>query len=607
MKLPTLRRSRERGAALPLALVYLFVTATFVVTLLGAVDNERKGVSLQVDRTQGWKLAEGVLQVGENVLLDQVSNYRPLATPTAAGNYVVLTGSHAYGGLDGTWSAARATDTSGPVPVLAPPTVRVDPSGLQTLVTPYVITAVVRNGDASTTLRRHIELEQTPIFQFLAFYASDLEVLPGPAMTLGGRVHTNENLYLGAGTSLTLDTKYVRAAGKLHRHRKDDNSVQSGWIKIKNQLTSTLVTLQSQSNLAASGIGSTYGLDSDFNGWEINGDNQFTSPGEMPPFKIQAANQFGGTLGTGDMGVKKLQHPSIGAIDAFTAVPGGTGGDYVQTTPGNFVAVTPGTGTHAQGYYHDNAGLVVRNSQVFNTAGVNITALMPSGFLATRTMWDQREGKTVTLTQINLNRLKDMDGVATTIDPCPYFPADGLLYAYRTDTTSTTGSGIVLSGGSELNAGLTVVSPAPVYVHGNFNTVNKKPAAVICDTAHLLSSAWNWTNSSTSGLKIANSTTYNLAFIAGNKNTTAGAYNGGFENFPRFHENWTGKVCTIKGSFVNTWTSKIHTGNWVYGGNHYTAPDRNWTYESNFDDTAQLPPFTPMAVSTRAVAFEMSQ
>src|SRR6185295_4571137 len=37
-----------------------------------------------------------------------------------------------------------------------------------------------------------------PVFQFIALYATDLEISPSPPMRLQGRVHTNGNLYLNA-------------------------------------------------------------------------------------------------------------------------------------------------------------------------------------------------------------------------------------------------------------------------------------------------------------------------------------------------------------------------------------------------------------------------
>jgi hypothetical protein len=152
--------------------------------------------------------------------------------------------------------------------------------------------------------------------------------------------------------------------------------------------------------------------------------------------------------------------------------------------------------------------------------------------------------------------------------------------------------------------GLTVVSPAPVYVHGNYNTVGKKPAAVITDTINLLSSAWNFTKAP-GQVKTAANTTYNFAMITGNNNTTPGHYNGGFENLPRFHEDWSGKTCAITGSFVNLWFSQVATGPWVYGGAWYSAPNRVWNYETMFDQ-GKLPPFTPMVITTRTVAWDVT-
>ena len=89
--------------------------------------------------------------------------------------------------------------------------------------------------------------------------------------------------------------------------------------------------------------------------------------------------------------------------------------------------------------------------------------------------------------------------------------------------------------------------------------------------------------------------------VSGNSATTASSYNGGLENLPRFHENWNGVRCNIRGSFVNMYESQYATGNWVYGGDRYTAPVRNWSYETAFNDVANLPPFTPMAVSVEDV------
>jgi len=51
------------------------------------------------------------------------------------------------------------------------------------------------------------------VFQFIMFSEPDLSVFPGPNFTIGGRVHTNGNLWLasGAGSTLTTMGKWTAA------------------------------------------------------------------------------------------------------------------------------------------------------------------------------------------------------------------------------------------------------------------------------------------------------------------------------------------------------------------------------------------------------------
>ncbi len=146
-----------------------------------------------------------------------------------------------------------------------------------------------------------------------------------------------------------------------------------------------------------------------------------------------------------------------------------------------------------------------------------------------------------------------------------------------------------------------MVSEGPLYVQGDFNTVDKKGAAVIGDAVNPLSNSW--TGSKSQGtLPKASDTTYNMAIVTGNHETSVGSYNGGFENLPRIHEKWSTKNCNITGSFVNAWQSRYATGEWSYGGDVYAAPKRNWAYDTFFNDVDNLPPFTPRVVTSVDVA-----
>ena len=281
-----------------------------------------------------------------------------------------------------------------------------------------------------------------------------------------------------------------------------------------------------------------------------------------------AQTLWNGTVKSGSMGTSILETPTVGATD-----PGG--------------------------YFNNNADLVIRDSTAF-FRGSNVTALLPAGTLSTTSIYDGREGTYVPVTTVDMAKVK----------LTPYFPPNGLVYATKTSNSAATPKGIHLKNGNDLGGALTLVSDGPVYVQGDYNakpsdpTYLKKPAAIIADAVNLLSNNWNNSKGPSSSLPAASSTTYNFAMITGNQNTSGGAYNGGFENLPRFHENWTGVTARIRGSFVNLWRSRIADGAWVYGGNKYTAPNRDWDYDTDFNDPAKLPPFTPLAVSISRTVYE---
>src|SRR5262249_32791680 len=79
-------------------------------------------------------------------------------------------------------------------------------------------------------------IHNIPLFQFLAFYSNDLEILPGANMTLHGRVHTNSNLYVNSDATLSIvdqplsadprliTTVEVSASSNVYRGRKDSTT-----------------------------------------------------------------------------------------------------------------------------------------------------------------------------------------------------------------------------------------------------------------------------------------------------------------------------------------------------------------------------------------------
>ncbi len=121
-------------------------------------------------------------------------------------------------------------------------------------------------------------------------------------------------------------------------------------------------------------------------------------------------------------------------------------------------------------------------------------------------------------------------------------------------------------------------------------------------------------------------TEINVAFIASVDNTVAGNYNGGLENYPRFHEDWSNSTLTYRGSFVSLGTPRFASGPWCGTGgscdittgtctggtsgnnngrcNIYNPPTRNWDYDGRFETAADLPPLDPRVVFAEQQLFD---
>ncbi len=92
-------------------------------------------------------------------------------------------------------------------------------NGMVGLVTPYTLTVTARTASGNEVmLRRTTQTVAIPAFQFGVFCDTDCAFHAGPNFNFGGRVHTNQNLWLaqGAGTTLTMSDK-VTAYGEVIR------------------------------------------------------------------------------------------------------------------------------------------------------------------------------------------------------------------------------------------------------------------------------------------------------------------------------------------------------------------------------------------------------
>lgn len=397
----------------------------------------------------------------------------------------------------------------------------------------------------TNTVSLRMEKVLVPIFQFAVFYEPDMEIHPAPFMALEGRVHANGNLYLGSNSGLDISSFLTAAGGIMHgRKPGSGQTMGTGSVRVKDD------------------NGTFQDMKNDDGTWLDNSDDDWVD---------LSMERWNGQVQDEEHGINELY------------LPVAVSGDPVD------LIKDAGAGTNPDSYEH-KAGLKIINGTAYfrqaDNSWTDVTAAMiAEGSITSGTFYDGREQKNIDALNIDISKL----------NTSAYWPTNGLVYTKQSaggvDQPATR-----LVNGSTLKAGLTVVSENPLYTQGDYNSALKKPAAVICDAFNILSNNWDDGNS-TLGIdsRVASNTTINVSFITGN--TTTGedghAYNGGLENLPRFLEKWTDKTLKIRGSMVDLWESAQATGEWSYG-TFYTAPDRDWGFDSDLLDPNKMPPGTPM-------------
>jgi len=571
-----LQAKRRRGTALVFSMFTVVTVLSLGAAFMTLTVSNSKVTEHHVRQERARFLAEGGNEAVQKKLMQEIANYR---LPTADGVLVI----------DGVPVSYVVTDIPG---VRAPAQ---DADGVQTIYDGYEIATSATIDGYTARVHKIVDVGKTPIFQYAVFYNNDLEIQPGPTMTISGRVHTNRDMYIGTGSNstLTIDSYYLRAIGSMYLHRKNNGTINSGRIRAKIMGTSSYHDIERKSDFDSMGVPSYSGFDSNFCGYDENLDGDFNDEDDLKKWRDRSTEIWQGTVLTGEHGVHEAVVPSVASIKRYEETESGTGGDYVYNDATcEYVYVSDSSGTHDRGYYYEQSGLSIIDGRAYDESGNDITNLLPPGTISSASMYDGRENKTVWLTEIDMSLLNTTD----------HFPSNGLLYAARSDSSPSQPNGIRFKNASEVKHGLTVVSEDAVYTWGDYNTVDKKPAAIITDAMNILSNSWDDTKGAGT-LPTATETTVNAAFISGNQDTTWGHYNGGFENLPRFHEKWSNVKCNLVGSFVNLWLSEVANGSWSYGGDNYKAPKRTWSFDQDFTDPDKLPPYTPVAVSIERVAW----
>ncbi|MCK4302200.1 MAG: hypothetical protein KAW91_05475 [candidate division Zixibacteria bacterium] len=521
--------SSQSGFATLIALIMVAMLSLIGLAALSTSDDDANIAGNQLQEMRAFYAAEAGLEQAAAILEAEYDS-------TGAPPTVMPSGTDEVNGCQVAFSCA--TDGVAGQTMLTHGTL----VGLHALVNSFSLTSVAVNAAdrAKVEMAQTFETALVPIFQFAIFYGNDLEIAPGPAMNLMGRVHTNGDLWVQAGDVLNMDS-YMTAAGSILHGRKGPGGVSAGDVLIKDANGNYVSMKEGAGWLDAN---DAHWYDSSVARWQ--GRVQDSTHGQAAlnvPLTQDAA---------GDP--HKLIEPASGNPDSYE--------------------------TKADLKFIDR-----RAYQKVDTVWVDVTDSMTATGVITFTnnqFTDQREAKNVDLMELDIGKMYD-EG---------FDPSSGVIY-YSDQSAGPDFPAMRVSNADELDDALTIASENPVYTLGDYNSVNKKPAAILADAVTFLSSAWDdLMGGSSVDDRVAVNTTVNASYLTGNIETTVSNYNGGFENLPRFLEKWGGKDFNWSGSAVNLWSSVQATGNW--NGTYYTPPNRNWAYDTDLDDPANLPPETPV-------------
>jgi hypothetical protein len=279
-----------------------------------------------------------------------------------------------------------------------------------------------------------------------------------------------------------------------------------------------------------------------------------------------------------------------------------------------------------------------------DVGGTGIGRVVPDGLLQMDYTWESARYYT---SPLNVSAVVPSD-VAALFDQKQYRRAVRIVNAQslsNTYLTNTKGLTIVAEQGiytlGNVNSSGITASPSGGRPTAPANYAGVQiPMAIIGDAITVLSREWtdgksfrrpihvgvdsdssrsSRTMSSTGGME----TTIRAAMMTGNSRashyktssfptipvstgTPTEPYNGGTQQnvdggvhvYPRMLERWgnnsTNARLNICGSLICLWHSRNNNGSYKFPSRTYTAPDRNWAFDTSFQFATRLPPGTPM-------------
>ena len=211
---------KEKGIALVTALLVLLLISSIIVGMCWLVMSDQRLGGSNSDHQTAFYAAEAGMEKMTADLGTQYGATNALSStdvttvigkpPSIPGiSFVDVSGNNQYNitySHDGNGNPLAYNE------IIAAPSPY---AGLEGLITPFTLTVQARTVLGSESkLTRTVQTVGIPVFQFGIFSQNDLSYFPGPVFNFGGRIHTNGNLWLASGNTLTLADK-VTSVGEV--------------------------------------------------------------------------------------------------------------------------------------------------------------------------------------------------------------------------------------------------------------------------------------------------------------------------------------------------------------------------------------------------------
>lgn len=437
-------------------------------------------------------------------------------------------------------------------------------------------------------LRQTLTVNYIPLYGFAIFYDPIMEIAPGPAMDIIGRVHCNGDAYFSAGNSLDCHENVSIAGNFYHGTLADGKSPASGDVRFTDG--EDLVSMEN----------TTY----DPGGWLDSRDDNWAAG---------SADTWGYGLRDGATGAHPLRLPIPPTLDPHDIIERASASDDYSLRQEKFEYKADLI------IEADSSGNITAKNKAGNSVG-GVSGIDPdSGNPAWMYESPSGSGNFITIATINnfYDAREGQDGngdIASldldigALDDSGFAPSNGIVYMSNEDQGSRHGAVRLVNGAdlpdSPYSTGFSVMTDDPMYIQGDFNTVDKTLSMVASDALYILSNAWDDANSADWSARRATQTTINAVCMHGNVPTDGSDYSGGVENNFRFLEDWGSRNLNFNGSVIIMWNSESALGKWKYGKPIYKAPNRIWSWDTALGGS-DGPPGAPSVIEITRGNWEM--